>query len=97
MVGSRLGVVGLGSVIVDRSRLRVAVDDGRLAMLLGLAKAVGLAANAEAGEGASVGHSGRQRYEGKEGEEGLEEGIGKGVDFGGLGGIYDLILKQIQF
>ena len=95
VVGSRLRVMGLGSIVVDR--LRVAVDDGALAMLLGLAKAVGLAANAEAGEGASVGHSGRQRYEGKEGEEGLEEGIGKGVDFGGLGGIYDFTLKQIQF
>ena len=52
-----------------------------LAVLLGLAKGVGLAANAEAGVGASVWQGGRQRHEGNEGEEGLESGKGDGFGF----------------
>ena len=64
---------GLGALVEEG--LDVGVDDGRFAVLLGAAEAVGLAADAEAGVRARVGQGGRQRHEGKEGEEGLEFGF----------------------
>ena len=78
VVGSWLGVaMGLGSLV--KEGLGVAMDMDSLSVLLGLAKGVGLAANAEAGVGASVWQGGRQRHEGNEGEEGLESGKGDGA------------------
>ena len=77
VVGSWLGVVGLGSLV--KEGLGVAMDMDGLSVFLGLAKGVGLAANAEAGVGTSVWQGGRQRHEGNEGEEGLESGKGDGA------------------
>ena len=65
-------VDGLGTCVVEG--LRVTMDNGGFAMLLGLAKSVGLATNAEAGVGTSVWQGGCQGHEGREGEEGLESG-----------------------